>query len=264
MALAVICLGVLVGPLVVQNIMHLDPNNQDLTAAFVGPSSGHWLGTDQVGRDILARLVYGGRVTLGVSLLTVLMLLIFGSGVGLVAGVYGGWTAMVLMRVVDVILSVPQILLFLMLSILFRPSVFVLAVIVAAVSWGGVARLVRGETRSVKGLDYVIATRSLGATQWRIIRRHLIPNVLPLIIVTATLAVGQVILIIAALDFLGFGVQPPTASWGNMLSDAQAYYINSHALLFAPGSLIVATVLSITVLGNSVRDALDPRLRGRV
>lgn len=242
--------------------MHLNPNDQDLASSFQGPSAAHPLGTDQLGRDILSRLVAGGRVTLGVSLATVIMLLVLGSVIGLVAGMYGGWLGTILMRIVDVVLSVPQILLFLMLSILLRPNIVTLAVMVAAVSWGSVARLVRAETRTIKTLDYVVAARSLGCGGGRIIFREVFPNVLPLIIVTATLAVGQVILVIAALDFLGFGVQPPTASWGNMLSDAQAYYGNSWALLLGPGILIVVTVLVVTVLGNSLRDALDPRLRG--
>jgi peptide/nickel transport system permease protein len=246
----------------IQIPVHYGALQQDLTDNFAPPfKAPHWLGTDELGRDVLIRLVYGARVSLGIGFLTVLIATTVGTAVGLAAGYYGRWTDEVLMRIVDVFLAFPAIFLFIGMSILFRPGTLTLSLIIASVGWAGVARLVRGETLTLKTRDYMLATRSLGARDLRLMVRHLLPNVLPILIVSATLGVGQIILIEAALDFLGLGIQPPTPSWGSMLSNAQTYFYHSPWLVIFPGFMIFVTVLAATLFGNAVRDAFDPRLR---
>jgi len=184
-----------------------------------------------------------------------------GSSVGMLSGYYGKWVDDILMRLVDTVLAIPAIFLFILMSILFKPTPVSLALIIASVGWGQVARLVRGEVLSVKQRDFILATRSIGARHLRLMARHLLPNVLPVLIVAASLGVGQIILIEAALDFLGLGIQPPTASWGNMLTNAESYFFHSVWLVYFPGVMIFVTVLASNVFGNAIRDAFDPRLK---
>jgi peptide/nickel transport system permease protein len=242
-------------------LTHAQPQTVDLTSTFKPPGSQHLLGTDEVGRDTLTRLIWGGRVTLGIAFLTVAMALTLGTAVGMAAGYYGRWVDDTLMRFVDMVLAIPAIFLFILMSILFRPNPVTLALIIASVGWGNVARLVRGEVLSVKQRDFILATRSIGAQDVRMMLRHLLPNVLPVLIVAASLGVGQIILIEAALDFLGLGIQPPTASWGNMLTNSESYFFHSVYLVYFPGIAIFVTVLASNVFGNAVRDAFDPRLK---
>ncbi|OLB83430.1 MAG: hypothetical protein AUI15_36085 [Actinobacteria bacterium 13_2_20CM_2_66_6] len=242
-------------------LTHYEPQTIDLSKTFSPPGSGHLLGSDELGRDTLTRLIWGARVTLGVALLTVAVSLTVGTAVGMMAGYYGGWFDDVLMRLVDTVLAIPAIFLFILMSILFKPTPVSLALIIASVGWGQVARLVRGEVLSVKQRDFILATRSIGARHLRLMARHLLPNVLPVLIVAASLGVGQIILIEAALDFLGLGIQPPTASWGNMLTNAESYFFHSVWLVYFPGVMIFVTVLASNVFGNAIRDAFDPRLK---
>jgi peptide/nickel transport system permease protein len=251
----------LLAPLISQFVTHYDPTAQDLNSQFVGPGAQHWLGADETGRDTFTRLVWGARVSLGVGFLTVTLQIVFGGGVGLVAGFFGGWVDTLLMRFVDMVLAIPAIFLFILMSILFTPNAITLSMIIASVGWGGVARLVRGEVLSVRNRDFMLATRSLGASNVRLMLRHLLPNALPVMIVAASLGVGAIILAEAALDFLGFGIHPPTPSWGNMLSNAQTYFAHSIWLVIFPGVMIFVTVLAANLFGNAVRDAFDPRLR---
>jgi len=257
----ILALIAIAAPIFSQFLTHFDPTRQHLTDNFRAPGQPYLLGTDELGRDTLTRLIYGGRVTLGVALLTVVLSLTLGTTVGLLAGYYGRWLDDLLMRIVDVFLAIPAIFLFILMSILFRPNAFTLAAIIASVGWGGVARLVRGEVLSVKQRDFILATRSVGAKDLRLIVRHLLPNVLPILIVAASLGVGQIILIEAALDFLGLGIQPPTPSWGNMLTNAESYFFHSGWLVVFPGVTIFVTVLASNLFGNAVRDAFDPRLK---
>ena len=257
----ILALIAIAAPIFSQLLTHFDPTRQHLTDNFRPPGHPYLLGTDELGRDTLTRLIYGGRVTLGVAFLTVLLSLTLGTTVGLMAGYYGRWLDDLLMRIVDVFLAIPAIFLFILMSILFRPNAFTLAAIIASVGWGGVARLVRGEVLSVKQRDFILATRSVGAKDLRLIVRHLLPNVLPILIVAASLGVGQIILIEAALDFLGLGIQPPTPSWGNMLTNAESYFFHSGWLVVFPGVTIFITVLASNLFGNAVRDAFDPRLK---
>jgi peptide/nickel transport system permease protein len=252
----------LAAPLFSAFVTHHDPARQDLAAQFLTPGQGgHLLGTDELGRDTLTRLIYGTRVSLGIGFLTVAIMLTVGTLVGLAAGHFGGVFDGVLMRVVDIVLAFPAVFLYILMAMLFRPSVVTLSVIIASVAWANIARLVRGEALTLAHRDFMLATRSVGAGNARLMFRHLLPNALPVLIVAASLYVGQVILIEAALDFLGLGIQQPTASWGNMLSDSQVYFVHSAWLVVLPGLCIFVTVLATNIFGNAVRDAFDPRLR---
>jgi len=254
----------LLAPLLSAGLTHRGFSEQDITNNFAPPgTAGHWLGTDELGRDTLTRLIWGAQVSLSVGFLTVAISILLGTAVGLLAGYHGGLLDDLLMRLVDAILSVPRLFLFILVGILFfrRTSVLSLSVVIASVGWGGTARLVRGEVLSIKNRDFMLATRSIGAGAGRLIVRHLLPNALPVLIVAASLGVGGVILAEAALDYLGFGIHPPTPSWGNMLSNAQQYFFHSVWLVFLPGASIFLTVLAANLFGNAVRDAFDPRLR---
>jgi peptide/nickel transport system permease protein len=268
LVLILIALG---APFLTHTLLHQDPLNQNLDATFSKPgTAGHLLGSDELGRDTLSRLIYGARVSLLVAYLTVALQLVVGGTVGLVAGHYSRWVDTLLMRIVDIILSIPSIYLLILLSSL-SPKVgpvtlstanpVSLAVVIAVISWGGVARLVRGEVLSVRERDFMLATRSLGAGDLRLMVSHLLPNVIAVMIVAASLSVGAIILTEAALDFIGLGIVQPTASWGNMLSNAQLYFYHSIWAIILPGLAIFITVLAMNIFGNAVRDALDPRLR---
>ena len=248
-------------PILSAVLTHYQPQTINLTSNFLPPGQSHLLGTDELGRDTLTRLIWGGRVSLGIAFLTVAMSLTVGTSVGMLAGYFGRWIDDLLMRFVDMVLAIPAIFLFILMSILFRPNPVTLAAIIASVGWGSVARLVRGEVLTVKERDFIMATRSIGARPLRLMIRHLLPNVLPVLIVAASLGVGQIILIEAALDFLGLGIQPPTPSWGNMLTNSESYFFHSVYLVYFPGIMIFITVLASNIFGNAIRDAFDPRLK---
>jgi peptide/nickel transport system permease protein len=265
--LAVITLLILLAlgaPVVSAYVTHASPATQDLLDALKPPGGGHILGTDELGRDVLTRLVYGARVSLGVSALTVAIALSLGTLLGALAGYYGGVADALIMRFVDVLQSIPSLFLLIFISVVFNVGPVSLALVIASLSWTGISRLVRGEVLSLRERDFVAAARALGTDDLAIIFRHIVPNVVPTMIVWATLAVGNVILVEAALSYLGLGVQPPTPSWGNMLSNAQQYVFRSVALVVIPGLAIFLTVLAINIVGNALRDALDPRGRDRV
>jgi peptide/nickel transport system permease protein len=258
------------GPGVARMISGADPNVQDLSATFLGPgTAGHPLGTDELGRDTLSRLLWGARVSLLVSGLSAALAVGGGATVGVVAGYFGRWLDGVLMRAVDVILSVPSVYLLILLATL-TPRLgpvtlsprepLVLALIVAVVAWPGPARLVRAEVLLIKSRDFVAAARSLGAGDARVMLRHVLPHAAPVLLVAATLQLATVIVIEAALDFVGLGIGAPTASWGNLLANSQVYFYHSPWLVLLPGATIATTVLATTVFGNALRDALDPRL----
>ena len=241
-------------------ITHRDPSQLNLRDVFAPPGPVYVLGADELGRDVLTRLIHGTRVTLGVAFLTILMSVSIGTTVGMIAGYAGHWLDEVLMRFVDMLLAIPPIFLFILLAILLRPSPLTLAGIIAFVGWTGVSRLVRAETLSVKGREFVLAAVSTGASDTRVLTHHILPNVIPIMIVAASLAMGQVILAEAALDFLGLGVSPPTSTWGNMLTQANRYLSSAPWLVVFPGLAIFVSVLASNLLGNALRDALDPRI----
>jgi ABC-type dipeptide/oligopeptide/nickel transport system permease subunit len=221
---------------------------------------GYPFGTDSNGRDILTRLAYGGRVSMMVSCLTVVFALTAGATIGSVAGYYGGLIDSILMRLVDVIISIPGITLLLLISVWWRPGPVGLSVVIAALGWTGVSRLIRGEVLSLKNRDYIDAARVSGASNARIIFRHIFPNVLSIVTVWVSLALPAYILTEATLSYLGFGVRIPVPSWGNMLNEAKDFYATSWTYVFFPGFAIYLASLAFNLLGNGLRDALDPRL----
>ncbi|HUG13513.1 MAG TPA: ABC transporter permease [Thermomicrobiales bacterium] len=259
--MVVIALG---AGLISQYITGFEPQRQNLRAQFTSVGQdGYILGADEFGRDILTRLAYGARVSLGVAGLSVVVALVIGTAIGTSAGYFGRWVDSVMMRFVDVMLSIPTLFLLLLVASMWRLGPVRLAFVIAAVAWVTLSRLVRGEVMSVKGRDYVEAARVVGANNLRIMTRHILPNVTPVIIVWGSLIVPGLILLEATLSFLGLGVQPPTASWGNMLTQAQRNWSHSWLLVFLPGFAIYITVFAINLVGSGLRDALDPRLGDR-
>jgi len=251
----------LAAPLIGALVLHQDPLTQDLHATFQGPGPSHLLGTDNLGRDLLARLLHGGRVSLGVGFLSVALSTGVGGVVGVAAGYYGGVADDLLMRLVDVLLAVPGLYLLILVTAVVTVNVVTLSCLIAFIGWGPLARLARAEVLSVRNRDFVLAARSIGAGDLRVMLRHIVPNVLHVAIVAASLGVGSVVLLEAALDFIGLGVAPPTPTWGNMLSGAQSLFTHSVWLVVLPGAMIFLTVLATNLFGNAVRDAFDPRLR---
>lgn len=240
-----------------------DPNAIDLISLLEPPSRVHWLGTDIQGRDVWARLVYGARISLAVGVVSQSVALVLGVALGLVAGFYGEWVDEAIMRLADVTLAFPTLLLLIALAAALQPSVGVIFVAIGVVGWAGMARLVRGQVLVVRQLEYVQAARALGGRDRRIMLRHVLPNVIAPVIIAATLGVAGAIMAEAALSFLGLGVQPPTPSWGNMIADGRDLDQLRHApwTSLAPGLAIGAAVLGFNLLGDALRDALDPRYR---
>ncbi|CAA9574291.1 MAG: hypothetical protein AVDCRST_MAG18-2353 [uncultured Thermomicrobiales bacterium] len=278
-------------PLVSRYVTNQGFGDQNLQATFApagktisavqigGPNSGkatttkYLLGADELGRDVLTRLAYGGRISLTVSFLTLAIALTIGLLIGALAGYYGGWVDTVLMRLVDIFISVPGLFVLILVSTVLNNNKLItgtsfyrtngwliLPFVIAVLSWTGISRLIRGEFLTIKNRDYVEAARVLGGSDGRIIFRHILPNVLPIIIVWATLAIPGLILTEAALSYLGFGVQIPTPSWGNMLTNSTQYFSRSPSLVVLPGAMIYITVMAVNLMGNGLRDALDPRL----
>jgi peptide/nickel transport system permease protein len=225
----------------------------------LSPSFNHLFGTDDLGRDIFSRALYGARVSLSVGLVAVSIAVVIGTLFGSVSGYYGGWLDAFIMRFVDIMLSFPTIFLILTIQVMLTPNIYNVMIVIGITSWMGVARLVRGEFLSLKERDFVEAARAIGVKDLGIIFRHILPNAIAPIVVAATLGIAGAILTESALSFLGLGVQPPMASWGNMLMDAQAYMRDAPWMAVIPGLLILITVLSIYFVGEGLRDALNVR-----
>ena len=239
-----------------------DPIAQgDLTReAFLPPSPEHWLGTDQFGRDLLSRIVYGARISLTIGFVAVALAIVLGSLLGAIAGYLGGAVDTVIMRFTDMVMAFPRLVLLIMIIALFQPSLTLIILVLGLTQWPGTARLVRGEVLSLREQEYVEAARALGFGRARIILRHLLPNVLAPVIVAATLGIGNTIVLEAGLSFLGLGVQPPTPSWGTLVADGRQNLIGAWWVATFPGLAIVVTVLAFNLVGDGLRDALDPRL----
>jgi peptide/nickel transport system permease protein len=240
-----------------------DPAAQgDIVATrYLSPSWEHLMGTDKFGRDIFSRVLYGARISLSIGFIAVGISITLGTLLGAVAGYFGGLTDGVLMRLTDMMLSFPRLVLLIVVIALFEPSIWLVVVVLGLTGWMGTARIVRGEVLSLREREFVQAARALGMGDGRIILRHVIPNTLAPVIVSATLGIGQTILTEASLSFLGLGVQPPTASWGNMVSDGRDALVTAWWIATFPGLAIVFTVIAFNLLGDGLRDALDPRLR---
>lgn len=224
------------------------------------PSLAHPMGTDQLGRDNATRILYGARISLLVGLASALIATFLGTLIGALAGFYGGWVDSLLMRFTDIVLSIPLLPLVIALSGFLRPSLWVLVLIIGVLGWMGTARLVRGQFLSLRNREYVEASRALGGSNARIMFRHILPNTIGPILVSTTLAVGGAILLESALSFFGLGVQPPTPTWGNLLTGSSDWLETAPWLAAFPGLFILITVLSVNFLGDGLRDALDPRL----
>jgi peptide/nickel transport system permease protein len=233
----------------------------DLASIRQAPSAAHWLGTDDLGRDLFTRILYGGRVSLLIGVLAALIGTGAGTLVGAAAGYRGGRTDNLLMRLTDVAFSIPTLPLLIVVSAYAEATAPVMALIIGLLSWMATARVVRGEVLSIRERPYVEAARGLGAGGMRIVTRHVVPNAIGPIVVGATLAVGNAIILESSLSFLGLGVQPPTPTWGNMLMDAQATMASKPWLTIFPGLAILGTVLAINFIGDGLQDALDPAAR---
>jgi peptide/nickel transport system permease protein len=240
-----------------------DPTAQGdiVLTRYLPPSLEHLMGTDKFGRDIFTRVLYGARISLTIGFIAVGLGVLLGGLVGSVAGYFGRWTDTMLMRFTDMMLSFPRLILLIVTIALFEPTIWLVVTVLGLTGWMSVARIVRGEVLTLREREFVQAAKVLGMSDARIIRRHIIPNTLAPVIVYATLGIGNTILLEAALSFLGLGVQPPTPSWGNMINDGRDSLITAWWISTFPGLAIVFTVVAFNLLGDGLRDALDPRLR---
>lgn len=245
-----------------------DPMKQDLLNRFKPPSAMHWMGTDDLGRDMFARVLYGGRISLSVGLFAMAVSIILGSIIGLVSGYYGGWTDSILMRMTEIFMSVPSLFILIALGMFLRtlnlpflkPGSFLpISLVIGALSWMGTARLVRASTLELREREFVQACRALGGSDSRILFMRILPNIASPIIVSATLGLAGAIISESGLSYLGFGVQLPTPTWGNMLSNTQSQMTTAPWTAIFPGLMIFIVVIAINYLGDGLRDALDPR-----
>jgi peptide/nickel transport system permease protein len=263
--MAMIGLGLVLGLFVVSIfapwLAPYDPNQIDLKEVLMAPSQAHLLGTDTLGRDVLSRIIYGSRVSLKVGFVAVGLATLIGLLVGALAGYYGGWVDSALMRLVDLMLCFPAFFLILAVIAVLEPSIWNIMAVIGLTSWMGVARLVRAEFLSLREREFVTAARALGAGDVRLILRHMLPNALAPVMVSATLGVAGAILTESALSFLGLGVQPPTPSWGNILTAGKDNIEIAWWLSVFPGLAILVTVMSYNLLGEGIREAIDPRLK---
>lgn len=237
-----------------------DPDEQDFLQKLLPPSKEHWFGTDELGRDYFTRALYGGRISLSVGLLSMLLSTTIGTIIGTVSGYVGGKVDSLLMRFTDTFMSVPSFLLMVVINSLFPPNVYSMIIILGLFEWCQIARITRAEALSLKERDFVLASKHLGVSDMQIIFQHIIPNMSSSIIVAASLAVARAILTESALSFMGIGVQLPMASWGTMLQGAQVYITDVPTLAVFPGIFIVLTVFSFNILGDALRNALEPRM----
>lgn len=255
----IIILGILVVAILAPYIAPYDPNAIDVKAILLEPSALHYMGTDGLGRDVFSRMLYGARISLLVGVVAVGIATAIGVVLGALAGYYRGWVDVVIMRMVDVMLSIPTFFLILAVIAFLTPSIWNIMVVIGLTSWMGVTRLVRAEFLSLREREFVMASQTLGARDRRLIFKHLLPNSLTPIIVSSVLGVASAVLIESGLSFLGLGVQAPQASWGNILTDGKEYIQFAWWLSLFPGLAILITVLGYNLLGEGLRDALDPR-----
>ncbi len=257
----ILVVGLYLLALITPLITLADPTAQDLSLRLQAMSGAHRLGTDQLGRDVLSRVLYGARISLTIGFVAVGISVTIGTLLGAVAGYLGGIVDSLIMRFVDMVISFPRLILLIVIVAAFEPSIFLIITVLGLTLWPGTARIVRGEVLSLRKREFIQAAEALGYSRSRIVLRHLIPNALGPVIVAATLGIGNAIVLEAGLSFLGVGVQAPTPSWGSMLSDGRAVLLDAWWLSTFPGLAIVFTVLSFNLVGDGLRDALDPRVR---
>lgn len=249
------------GPPIVENILQLDVQSASVRDRYLPPSEAHLLGTDHLGRDQLIRLLYGGRISLMVAYAASLLSMTIGVIIGIVAGYFGGLVDDAIMWFISTLTSIPPLFLLLIATTLFTPSAIILIMVLGLLGWLQMARLIRGQVLMLKHQEFVLAAQALGSSHRHIMVYHILPNVISIALITVTISAGAVILTESGLSFLGLGVQPPTPTWGNMLSDSRSYFARGIHLVIFPGSMITVTVLCFFLLGDGLRDALDPRSR---
>lgn len=260
---AIILLAVFTLAAIFAFLVPYDPNKIVVTERLLPPSAAHWFGTDDYGRDYLARALYGGRVSLSVGFLAMAIAVIVGTAVGTASGYFGGWIDNVLMRIVDILMSIPSFFLMLILNAYLKPGITTIILIIGMLSWMNIARIVRAETLSVKEREYVLYARVSGQNTLAIILKHIVPNIMSTIIVAATINIASAILMESSLSFLGLGIQQPNSSWGSMLNNAQGFIGEAAYLALFPGLFILLTVLSFNVLGDVFRVAFEPKANKR-
>lgn len=238
------------------NVLNLDPKGR-----LLPPSKEHWLGTDDLGRDLFSRMVYGARISLSIGFIAVMIMLFIGITLGAIAGYYGGWADSLIMRLIEVMMCFPSFYLILMILAFVGPSIIYVMIVIGFTIWMDLARFVRAEFLSLRERDFTIAARALGASDARIAFRHILPNALAPVFVSATFSLGGAILLESGLSFLGLGVQIPTPSWGNIISTGRFYIDSAWWLTLFPGMAILITVLSFYLTGEGLRTILDPRLK---
>lgn len=236
-----------------------DPDKVDLLHKLEDPNMQHFFGTDNLGRDYFTRILYGGQISLVIGIAAMCISVVFGTLFGALSGFLGGKVDAFMMRIVDVLMSVPSFLFIIVINAVLKPGLVTMIIVIALFSWMSVARIVRAETMSLKKRDFILATKNLGENMWEIILRHIIPNMIPVVIVAASNSIAKAILTESSLSFLGFGVNPPIASWGSMLQGAQKQIMTQPSLAVFPGVFILLTVMSFHVIGDILRDTLDPK-----
>jgi peptide/nickel transport system permease protein len=238
-----------------------NPAAQELSNRLSVPTASHWLGTDELGRDVLSRLLFGARVTLGMVIAVVILVAPFGLAIGCIAGYFGGWADQALMRITDIFLAFPRLILALAFVAAIKPGITSGIIAIALTTWPPYARLARAETLTIRNTDYIAAVRLTGASSWRIILRHVVPMCLGSLIVRVTLDMSSIILFAASLGFLGMGAQPPSPEWGAMIATARRFFLDQWWVPLMPGIAIFVASLAFNLLGDGLRDVLDPKQR---
>ncbi len=261
-ALSVLCVMALLAlfaPVIINQVLRVDPSATDPFENFLPMGTpGHLFGTDDLGRDQFARLLQAGQVSMSIGFFGALITLTIGLVLGMTSGYFGGFVDDALSWIIATLDSIPSLFLLILISSVLSPTAESLVIVIALIGWTGTTRLIRGQTFSLRGLDYVTSAQALGASPWRIMFVHIVPNLISVVMISLATSIGALILTESALSFLGLGVQPPTATWGNMLIKAQTFYIRGPHMVLMPGLLIFVTVLCLYVVGDGLRDAFDP------
>ncbi len=265
--LAVMVILASLADVLAQHVFHYTLTQQDLLRTWEPPTlaePAYWLGGDNLGRSQIVRILYGGRISMFIGVFGALVSVGTGITLGVTAGYFRGWWDDVVVWLVTTLSNIPILFLLIMIGLYFRLDALSLSILIGMLGWLGIANFARGQTISLRDREYVQAARAVGASASRVMLRHILPNIIPLMIVLAMVDIGGIILAESALSYLGFGVQPPQPSWGNMLSEATAYYFKGPHLIIVPGIAITVTVLCLYLIGDGLRDAFDPRLRGAI